>query len=167
MPSGRVGEETGYSPEGTAACFSSPAAWVKEHGHAAETKLLTEEGFRAAERVGMTGSNKGGASAVLVLGTPSAAQHEVAASVKEFLGEGAAQHMPSSEFAVATIPGSHGAVAGPVANVWFSEGSCFLIVGDEEKDGKDPKPAVIAGALKVYSRTAHSNGVCGCAPASP
>jgi hypothetical protein len=174
----RAGEETGYSPEGAPAVFSSPAAWVEhEHGEAAETrrltpgeaaeaKHLTEEGFRAAERLGTGGSNKGGASLVLEFGTPSAAQHELAAEVKEFLEQSSAQHVPSSQFTVATIPGSHGAVSGEVADVWFSEGSCLLGVGDEEKGGKDPKPAVIAGALKVYARTAHSNGACRRTPAS-
>jgi hypothetical protein len=101
---------------------------------------------------------------VIELGTPSAAQHEVAATVKESLEKSAAQHVANSHFTVAAIPGSHGEAAETVANVWFSEGSCFLVVGAEEKGAIDPKPAVIAGALKVYARTAHSNGVCGRPP---
>ena len=47
-----------------------------------------------------------------------------------------------------------------VANVLFVEGSCVLLVGDET-DGANPRPPVIAGALKVYGRTAHRAGVCG------
>ena len=53
-----------------------------------------------------------------------------------------------------------------VANVLFSEGSCVLLVGDQVPSGTNPKPPVIAGALKVYGRTAHSNGVCTRAAAS-
>ena len=42
----------------------------------------------------------------------------------------------------------------------LTEGSCLLTVGDQVASGTDPKPAVTAGAVKVYERTAHSNGVC-------
>jgi len=164
----RAGEETGYSPEGAPTLATSPAAWVTDtHGEAAETKRLTEEGFRAAERVETGGSNKSGVSLVMELGTPSAAQHEVAASLQESV----AREHPTSQFTVATLPDSHGFEASGegkvVGNVLFSEGSCFLVIGDQVNSGTDPKPAVIAGALKVYARTAHSNGVCGRMQASP
>jgi hypothetical protein len=164
----RAGEETGYSLEGTPVSASSAAAWDKgEAGEAAETRRLTEEGFRAALTVHTTGSNRAGVSFVLELRTPSAAQHEVAARFKQIVAE---QH-PSSRFTIATIPGSHGFKAsgsGKVdANVLFSEGSCVLLVGDQVPSGMDPNPPVIAGALKVYGRTAHSNGVCNRAPSSP
>ena len=157
----RAGEETGYSLEGAPTLASSPAAWDKgEAGEAAETKRLTEEGFHAALTVHTTGSNRAGVSFVVELATPSAAQRELAAQFKEQVAE---QH-PSSQFTVATIPGAQGMVAsghGKVdANVWFSEGSCLLLVGGQVPSGVDPKPAVTAGAVKVYERTAHSNGVC-------
>ncbi len=158
----QAGEETGFSPEGAPTLASSPAAWDKgEAGEAAETRRLTEEGFHAALTVHTTGSNRGGVAFVLELGTPSAAQHEVAARFKQLVAE---QH-PSSQFTIATISDSHGGEASGgngkvVANVLFSEGSCVLLVGDEVPSGTDPKPPVIAGALKVYGRTAHSNGVC-------
>jgi len=42
-----------------------------------------------------------------------------------------------------------------VANVLFVEGSCVLLVGDETAKAANPHPPVIAGALKVYGRTAH------------
>jgi len=137
------------------------ASWDKgEAGEAADTRRLNEEGFRAALTVHTTGSNKAGLSDVLELGTPSAAEHEVAARFHQFVAE---EH-PSSQFTVATIPDSHGYEAsgnGKVdANVLFSEGSCVLLVGDQVPSGMDPKPALIAGALNVYGRTARSNGVC-------
>ena len=157
----RAGEETGYSLEGAPTLASSPAAWDKgEAGEAAESKRLAEEGFHSALTVHTTGSNRAGVSYVLELGTPSAAQGELAAQFKEQL----AQQHPSSQFTVATIPGSRGMVAsggGKLdANVWFSEGSCLLLVGDLVPSGTDPQAAVTAGAVKVYERTAHSKGVC-------
>jgi hypothetical protein len=101
----RAGGETGYSLEGTPVLASSAAARDKgEAGEAAETRRLTEEGFRAALTVHTTGSNRAGVSFVLELGTPSAAQHEVAARFTQIVAE---QH-PSSQFTIATLPGSHG-----------------------------------------------------------
>jgi hypothetical protein len=162
----RAGEETGFSPEGAPTLATSPAAWDKgEAGEAAETRRLTGEGFRAAQTVHTTGSNRAGVSFVMELATPSAAQHEVAVRFKQ----GVAEQHPSSQFTIATIPDSHGwegSGNGKVdTNVLFSEGSCVLLVGAQVPSGTDPKPPMIAGALKVYGRTAHSNGVCNRAPA--
>ena len=163
----RAGEETGFSPEGAPTSASTPGEWAKgEANEASVTRRLTEEGFHAVLTVHTGGSNRAGVSFVLELGTPSAAQHEVAARFQQIIAE---QH-PSSQFTIATIPDSHGEEAsgsGTVdANVLFSEGSCVLLVGDQLPSGTDPKPPLIAGALKVYGRTAHSNGVCTRAPAS-
>ena len=162
----QAGEETGFSLEGAPTLASSPAAWDKGEPHeAAETRRLTEEGFRAAETVHTTGSNRAGVSFVMELGTPSAAHDEVAVRFQQTVAE---QH-PSSQFTIATIPDSHGweeSGNGKVdANVLFSEGSCVLLVGDQLPSGTDPAPPLTAGALKVYGRTAHSNGVCTRAPA--
>lgn len=157
----QAGEETGFSPSGAPTLASSAAEWAKgTTGEVAETRRLTEEGFRAALHESTTTSNGGGSSFVIELGTPFAAQHEVAA----FLQQTVATEHPSSQFTVPTIPDSHGwAFSGsgkPVANVLLTEGLCVLLVGDQVPIGTDPKPPVIAGALKVYARTAHSNGVC-------
>ena len=158
----RAREETGYSLEGPPTPVSSPAQFGHgEADEAAETRRLTEEGFYAAPTVRTTGSNRAGVSSVIELGMPSAAQHEVAASLQQTV---ATEH-PSSQFTIATIPDSHGWVEPPgngkvAANVLFSERLCVLIVGDKVPSGTDPKPALIAGALKVFGRTAHSNGVC-------
>jgi hypothetical protein len=169
----RAGEETGYSLEGAPVLASTAAAWARgplnppeparSGAIAAESRRLSEEGFRDGLIVGTTGSpgsNRSGVSNVARLEAASAAQHEVAAS----FSQNVAEQRPSSQFTIATIPGSHGWEASGggqnVANILFSEGSCVLEIGDAVPSGTDPEPAVIAGALKVYARTAHTGGVC-------
>jgi len=56
------------------------------------------------------------------------------------------------------LPGPTRRISRSVARVL--EESCVLLVGDQVPSGADPQPAVTAGAVKVYERTAHGNGLC-------
>ena len=67
-------------------------------------------------------------------------------------GGGFAQKVTSTAFGKTTTNRAY-------ANALFVEGKCVLLVG-VATDGANPNPPVIAGALKVYGRTAHSTGVC-------
>ena len=96
---------------------------------------------------------------MIALGSPAAATAEERAQLKEDLAE----NNPVTRFTIKQLPTSEGFAAKgtySVANVLFVEGSCVLEVGDATH-GANPRPPVIAGALKVYGRTAHIAGVCG------
>jgi len=156
----RAGEETGYSPSGAPTFNSSAAAWAKGNPKAAaDAKRLRGEGFRAALTEHTTGPNgTGGVSWVIALASPTAAKSEEQAKLTEDI----AQNSPVRRFTIKQLPTSEGFAAKgtvAVANVLFVEASCVLLVGDST-DGANPYPPVIAGALKVYGRTAHKAGVC-------
>jgi len=158
----RAGEETGYSPSGAPTFTRSAASWATGNPNAAaDAKRLREEGFSAALTQHTTGPNStGGVSGVIVLASPAAAAAEERAQLKEDV----AQNSPVTRFTIKQLPTSEGFTAkgtSAVANVLFVEGSCVLTVGDETELGNNPRPPVIAGALKVYGRTAHRAGVCG------
>ncbi len=96
---------------------------------------------------------------VIALASPTAAKSEEQAELKEDI----AQNSPVTRFTIKQLPTSEGFAAKgsvAVANVLFVEGSCVLLVGDETATAANPHPPAIAGALKVYVRTAHSAGVC-------
>ena len=157
----RAGEETGYSPSGAPTFTRSAASWATGNPKAAvDAKRLRGEGFRAALTQQTTGSNgTGGVSFVIVLASPAAAASEERAEVKEDIAE----NSPVTRFTIKQLPTSEGWAgkdnSGYFGNVMFVEGSCVLLVGDAT-DGANPRPPLIAGALKVYGRTAHSRGVC-------
>ena len=158
----RAGEETGYSPSGAPTFTRSAASWATGNPNAAaDAKRLRGEGFRAALTQHTTGSNStGGVSFVIALASSAGAAAEERAQLKEDLAE----NSPVTRFTIKQLPTSEGFAAKGtnirVANVLFVEGSCVLLVGDET-DGANPRPPVIAGALKVYGRTAHRAGACG------
>ena len=157
----RAGEETGYSPSGAPTFTRSAASWATGNPKAAvDAKRLRGEGFRGALSQQTTGSNgTGGVSFVIVLASPAAATSEEQAEVKENIAE----NSPVTRFTIKQLPTSEGWAgkdnSGAFGNVMFVEGSCVLLVGDAT-DGANPRPPLIAGALKVYGRTAHSAGVC-------
>ncbi len=157
----QTGEETGYSPSGAPTFTSTAASWATgDPDAAADAKRLRGEGFRAALTQQTTGSDgTGGISFVIALASPAAAAAEERAQLKEDLAE----NSPATRFTIKQLPTSEGFAAKgtySVANVLFVEGSCVLLIGDET-DGANPRPPDIAGALKVYGRTAHRAGVCG------
>jgi len=157
----RAGEETGYSPNGAPTFTRSAASWTTGNVKAAvDAKRLRGEGFRAALTEHTTGSDgTGGVSFVIVLASPAAAASEEQAEVKEDVAESS----PVTRFTIKQLPTSEGwagkETSRAFGNVLFVEGSCVLLVGDAT-DGANPQPPIIAGALKVYGRTAHSAGVC-------
>ena len=158
----QTGEETGYPPSGAPTFTRSAASWATGDPDApTDAKRLRGEGFRGVLTQHTTGSNgTGGESFVIALASPAAAAAEERAQLKEDLAENSAV----TRFTIKQLPTSEGFAANGtnmrVANVLFVEGSCVLLVGDET-DGANPRPPVIAGALKVYGRTAHRAGVCG------
>jgi hypothetical protein len=162
------GEESGYDPVGKPVFASTPALWTEGAAEAAKTsRRLAEEGFRAAltQHTGEK-ENAAGVSWVIEFSTPAGAQRELAAS----FGHASYEQSPNTAFAIAKLAGARGFVAHgngkSVADVWFAEGSCLLFVGDLIDTSADPKTAVVAGALAVYDRTVHSDGLCTQAPAS-
>jgi hypothetical protein len=157
----QTGEETGYSPSGAPTFTRSAASWATGDPDApTDAKRLRGEGFKAALTQQTTGSSgTGGISFVIALASPVAAAAEERAQLKEDIAENSAV----TRFTIKQLPTSEGFTAkgtSSVANVLFVEGSCLLLIGDET-DGANPRPPVIAGALKVYGRTAHKTGVCG------
>lgn len=158
----QTGEETGYSPSGEPTFTRSAASWATGNPNAAsDAKRMRGEGFKASLDQNTTGSNgTAGLSFVIALASPAAAAAEERAQLKEDLAE----NSPATRFKIKQLPTSEGFTAQGtnmrVANVLFVEGSCVLLVGDET-DGADPRPPVIAGAMKVYGRTDHRAGVCG------
>jgi hypothetical protein len=96
---------------------------------------------------------------VIALASPTGAKSEEQAELNEDIAE----NSPVTRFTIKQLPTSEGSAANgtsrAVANVLFVEGSCVLLLGDST-DGANPHPPVIAGALKVYGRTAHKAGVC-------
>src|ERR1700722_9087964 len=158
----QTGEETGYSPSGAPTFTRSAASWASGNPDApTDAKRLRREGFKAALTQQTTGSNSdGGISFVIALASPAAAAAEERAQLKEDLAENSSV----TRFTIKQLPTSEGFAAQGtnmrVANVLFVEGSCVLLIGDET-DGAKPRPPVIAGALKVYGRTAHRAGGCG------
>jgi hypothetical protein len=157
----QTGEETGYSPSGAPTFTRSAAAWATGDPNApTDAKRMRGEGFKAALTQHTTGPNgAAGLSFVIALASPAAA----AAEERVQLNEDVAENSQVTRFTIKQTPTSEGfATKGTAtaANVLFVEGSCVLLVGDET-DGANPRPPVIAGALKVYGRTAHRKGVCG------
>jgi hypothetical protein len=158
----RTGEETGYSPS-VPNFTSSATLWTKGNpGAAAFAKRLRGEGFRGGLIESTFSLNGGqGVSAVIALASPAAAKSEEQAELKEFI----AQDRPVTRFTIKQLPTSEGyASTGSstaLAIVLFVEGSCVLLVSDEPTGtATNPRPPVIAGALKVYGRTARKAGVC-------
>ena len=119
------------------------------------------EGFKAALTQHTTGSNgAAGLSFVIALASHAAATAEERVQLNEDISENSAV----TRFTIKQLPTSEGFAAqgtNSAANVLFVEGSCVLLVGDETDGAANPRPPVIAGALKVYGRTAHRAGVCG------
>jgi hypothetical protein len=159
----RAGEETGYSASGSPTFNSSPAAWTAGGPTAAaDTKRLRVEGFQGVLTENTAGANgAAGVSWVIKLASPAAAKSEEQAQLKEDITE---QGPSVTHFAIKQLPTSARFTARGKsradANVLFVEGSCVLLVGDLTAIGINPRPPVIAGALKIYGRTAHSGDVC-------
>jgi hypothetical protein len=157
----RAGEETGYSPSGKPTFTTSAASWTKGNPKAAaDAKRLRGAGFRGVLSQQTTGANgTGGVSFVMALASPAAAAREEQAEFKEDVAE----NSPVTRFTIKQLPTAEGfagkSTGRAFGNVLFVEGSCVLLVGAATK-GANPDPPVIAGALRVYGRTAHSAGVC-------
>lgn len=112
------------------------------------------------------GTQLGGGSSVVDLGSAAAAKSEEHAELNEYgaLGEPSGKTVLVARFTIAQIPTSSGLTYGtqgiiPVGDeARWVEGSCILDVGNYSTGQRQ---SVIAGALAVYHGTAHSGGVCG------
>jgi hypothetical protein len=158
----RAGEETGYSPT-RPSFYRSAAAWAASTNSPADASRYRREGFRGALSEGTNGAHGDqGVSYVEVLGSPAAAKSEAQGLLKQST-TGLPGGVTATSFTVRQLPTSEGDTqtsSARVANVWWVEGSCLLVVGDYTSYYPTERSAVIAGALKVYARTAHSAGVC-------
>ena len=149
----RAGDEPGYRSNG-ASFFgstdfgSAPAAVVKR---------LRAEGYRGLMFEGVSGPNgASGTAQVIVLGSATGAKSELKADVSPSLAvqpHFTIKQIPTSVGFTGKSKSQHGAV------VFFVEGSCELALSNTASGA--PRPVVIAGALAIYDRTAHSGGVCG------
>ena len=172
----QAGEEFGFSAVGAPTFTRSEAAWTAgDPTAAADAKRLRGEGFRGALTENTAGINgTAGVSWVIALASPAAAKVEQRAQLKDIASQSPS---PVTRFTIKQLPTSEGLTsrgksttqvdptetpaADVDANVLFVEGSCVLLVGDETGSRIYPTPPVIGGALKIYGRTAHSDGVCG------
>jgi hypothetical protein len=153
----RAGEEPGYSSTFTSTSFVTSAAEL--YGRHDGVRLR-REGFRGALVKATCGPRKLcdrnlGVSSVIALGSPAAAKSEQHSELKEFTADGTV-----TRFTIKRIPISAGFIdrGRHVASVLWVEGSCVLYVGAVSYYAVR-RSSIVAGALKIYARTAHS-GVC-------
>ena len=124
----------------------------------AEVVRLKRKGFREGVQELLSGPQGEALSAALVLGSTRLARQELSESRHEALkAQGGAR---IERFAVPGIPGAFGFSAVEsghplaVANVMFTTGRCFLLVGDalNSSTREQAQSAPLAGATAVYQR---------------
>jgi hypothetical protein len=129
-----------------------------------EAAYLRHEGFREGVEEGFHSARREGVSVAFVFGSPRAAEHELVSStaqdVKEF------DKLTLQRFTVRGVPGSVGLGSflqrkhAVVADVLFSTGRCFLVIGSFVRNARSSAQgtsAPIAGAQTLYKRT---RGLC-------
>ena len=162
----RRGEETGFAPRGKPSAYGTAHAFLASGGEKGsqlrkDAARLSGDGFVRALVEHTTylaaPANGGGLSLVIELGSPSSAQSEQRALLREDItGEGRSAKI--DRFTVADAPGATGFTvtipgrAGAAANVLFIEGRCVLLVGDAIPHG-DPAAPARAGTQAIYART--------------
>jgi hypothetical protein len=151
-------QETGFSTQGAPRVMKSLNAYLaSQYGAGSDPTKLKAEGFKEFATVG-TGGSKGkqGGSFALELGSPSAAEHEQAASLATARqSQAGAKLVP---FTVPGVPGSagvHAVGSQATSNVYWREGTCALWVGDFGSSGP-----VIAAAQAIWAATHARKGPC-------
>ncbi len=123
-----------------------------------EVARLERRGFQEGVQELLPGRQGEVLSTAVVFSSPRVAEQELKASISESLkAQGKAVII---RFKVAAIPGSFGfsateaGHAGGAANVFFSTGRCFLLVGNSLHTSMQEQLSVapIAGATAVYQR---------------
>jgi hypothetical protein len=131
-----------------------------ESGGEARTEVakLKRKGFREGVQEFVSSQQGEALSTAVVFSSPRVAKQELKTSVAEGIkGQGKAV---ISRFTVAAIPGSFGFSAteaghsGGAANVFFSTGRCFLLVGNSLHTATQEQLSVapVAAATAVYQR---------------
>lgn len=157
----RGNEETGLHIVGRPMYFHSVTTYETGDPNAPSDELrLTEAGFREAAAVNTGGVNGAqGISAVVELGSAAPAAREQEAELRVAALD---QSVAVVHFVAPGIPGSTG-VAAPgnqsTANLFFREGRCVLLVGDETS-AADYRVSVIAAGRAIYARTHGRGGPC-------
>lgn len=123
-----------------------------------EVAKLKRKGFQEGVQELLASQQGEALSLALVFGSARVAKQELKASISE--GLKAQGKAVIKRFTVAAIPGSFGFSAseaghsGGAANVFFSTGRCFLLVGNSLHTSTQEQLSVapIAGATAVYQR---------------
>ena len=152
-------QETGFTTQGASSVETSLESYMSsDFGASSDSTTLKAEGFKEFADVNTGGpSGEQGGSFALELGSSSAALHEQAASLTAAKqDQGGATLVP---FTVPGVPGStgiHAVGSQSTSNVYWSEGTCVLWVGDTDSSGP-----VIAAAQAIWGATHARKGVCG------
>ena len=147
-----AGDLAGFVPHGYRAPSTSAQSWVAEFPpalRASEAARLKALGFIAGITEQLAPAKGGGVneeavSSVEQFRSTHGASGEVAAQVKQALTRG------ESVFAVAGIPGARGFGSNRDANVEFSVGAYYYLVGFES--GTATRAQLIAAAQRLYRR---------------
>jgi hypothetical protein len=124
----------------------------------AEVGTLKKEGFQEGVEERLSTSQDEALSDALVFSRAKGAQRELNANASEDIGR---HHAGLKQFTVAAIPGSVGFgqqrnhIRGATADVLFTTGRCFFLVGVAMNDGatqKQANNAVVSGAIALYRR---------------
>jgi hypothetical protein len=142
------------------ASFAGHVLRLKGAALARERALLAHEGLREGVEEGFGTFYAGGVSDGLLFRSARGALEELAGSVTGQLVVARGWGQPS-RFAVAAIPGSHGFTASNTtytrryADVMFSTGRCFVLVGDAREGATSEAEvtrAPIAATAALYRR---------------
>ena len=151
----RAGELPGFVPQGYRAPSTSPQSWVAEFPpgqRASEAARLKALGFVAGvgERLAPTQAgapNREGISLVEQFRSAHGANGEIANQLKQAVTRG------ESTFAVAGIPGAGGFGSSNYANVAFSVGAYYYLVGFSSGGASTPtRSQLITAAQSLYRR---------------
>jgi hypothetical protein len=162
----RLGEETGFSPQGTPHVYRTARSWLASGGETGrrlttDAARLNGEGFVAALVQHMTyvaaPSAGGGISLVLELGSRKSADAELPVQLRQDIaGQGVGATI--RRFKIPGVPSARGftvvisLMPGSAANALFTEGRCLLLVGDAVPTG-NPATPVKAGVTAIFRRT--------------
>jgi hypothetical protein len=147
-----AGDLSGFVPHGYRAPSTSAQSWVAEYPpeqRASEAARLKALGFIAGITEQLAPAKGGGVneeaiSLVEQFRSAHGASGEIAAQLKQALAHG------ESAFAVAGIPGARGFGSSRDANVAFSVGAYYYLVGFES--GTATRAQLIAAAQSLYRR---------------
>ena len=147
-----AGDLAGFVPHGYRAPSTSAQSWVAEYPpeqRASEAARLKALGFIAGITEQLAPAKGGGVneeaiSLVEQFRSAHGASGEIAAQLKQALAHG------ESAFAVAGIPGARGFGSSRDANVAFSVGAYYYLVGFES--GTATRAQLIAAAQSLYRR---------------